>query len=315
MKQILPLSAAKTAIVTLAIGDGYLEAWEKSSMPSWIAYCEKNGIGLFVETDDLDFADVPKKKQWQKLLLGSTLERIHPDTKLICYIDTDVLINEYAPNIFESHKRGTVGLISQFKDLPLDRLHSLRRVAYFRRNYVSDNYPLDSALFMDNEALYRYQDLLPQEDFACSGVILFESGTASEFMAAMFKRYQMPLKSITDGGEEAHVNFELQSNFEINWLEYKFQALWLYEMAWKYPFLYLEQGDSELMAKCIRASLMGNYFLHFSGSWNEGDHWENPHIFESKEWNKILREFFEYLKTPVTGKPVGKILPKYKMKN
>jgi hypothetical protein len=315
MKQILPLSAAKTAIVTLAIGGGYLEAWEKSSKPSWIAYCEKNGIGLFVETDDLDFADVPKKKQWQKLLLGSTLEQIHPDTKLICYIDTDVLINEYAPNIFESHKPGTVGLISQFKDLPLDRLHSLRRVAYFRRNYVSDNYPLDSALFMDNEALYKYQDFQPQEDFACSGVILFETGTVSEFMEAMFKRYQMPLKSITDGGEEAHVNFELQSNFEINWLEYKFQALWLYEMAWKYPFLYLEQGDPELMAKCIRASLMGNYFLHFSGSWNEGDHWENPLIFESSEWNKILREFFEYLKIPVTGKPVGKILPKYKMKN
>lgn len=315
MKEILPLSDAKTAIVTLAIGDGYLEAWEKSSMPSWIAYCKKNGIGLFVETEDLDFADVPKKKQWQKLLLGSTLERMQPDTKLVCYIDTDVLINEYAPNIFDSHKPGTVGLISQFRDLPLDRLHSLRRVAYFRKNYVSDNYPLDSALFMDNEALYRFQDFEPQEDFACSGVILFETGNVSKFMKTIFERYQMPLKSITDGGEEAHVNFELQSNFKINWLEYKFQALWLYEMAWKYPFLYIEQSDDELLAKCIRASLMGNYFLHFSGSWNEGDHWENPFIFESHEWNKILREFFEYLKMPVTGRPVGKILPKYKMKN
>jgi hypothetical protein len=310
MLEIIAPKEKNCAIVTLAVGKEYLKAWEKYSKPSWVNYCKKYGIGLYVETKDLDFDNPPKKKQWQKLLLGTTLNKLNPKIETICYIDTDVLINEFAPNIFDYHIKGTVGLISQFNNLPLERLIALRRVAFLRKNFISDNYPLDSALFMENRDLYAYQQLEPQTDFACSGVILFDSSPVSFFMRDIFKKYKMPINSITDGGEEAHVNYEIQNNFSINWLDYKFQALWVYEIAWKYPFLYLEPGNQKLTAKCIRSSLMGNYFLHFSGSWAEGNHWENKHIFNSKVWNKMLKEYFTYLKTPVTGNPVGKVLPK-----
>jgi len=310
MLEIIPPTEKNCAIVTLAVGKEYLKAWEKYSKPSWLAYCKKNGVGLYVETSDLDFDNPPKKKQWQKLLLGTTLIKLNPKIKTICYIDTDVLINEFAPNIFDYHIEGTVGLISQFNNVPLERLTALRRVAFLRKNFLSNNYPLDSALFMENRELYTYQQLKPQADFACSGVILFDTPQVSSFMREVFEKYKMPINSITDGGEEAHVNYELQNNFTINWLDYKFQALWVYEIAWKYPFLYLEPGNKKLTSKCIRSSLMGNYFLHFSGSWAEGNHWENRHVFKSKVWNKMLKEYFAYLKMPVTGKPVGKVFPK-----
>ena len=129
-------------------------------------------------------------------------------------------------------------------------------------------------------------------------------------LKSIFEKYKPPFISITDGGEEPYVNFELQRNCSINWLNYKFQAQWLYEMAANYPFLYLELNNSKLFAKCIRASLLNNYFLHFSGSWSEGSDWENKKIFRSKKWNGVLSGYYDYLKQPVYGRPVGKIIPK-----
>ena len=309
MIEILPVSKNKTAIVTLVIGKSYKDLWSSFAFKNWESYCLKYGIGLYIEDQDLDGGINPKKKQWQKLLLGDSLLKISPQVETICYLDSDILINPFAPNIFESHIPNTMALVSSIYNLPFDRELVLRRIAYFRRNFVSSNYPLDSALFISNKDMYAYHNFSEQPDYACTGVIMFDSKD-SNVLKSIFEKYKPPFISITDGGEEPYVNFELQRNCSINWLNYKFQAQWLYEMAANYPFLYLELNNSKLFAKCIRASLLNNYFLHFSGSWSEGSDWENKKIFRSKKWNGVLSGYYDYLKQPVYGRPVGKIMPK-----
>ncbi len=311
MIEILPLTDKKTALVTLAIGKDYLNSWEKFALPSWVQYCKKHGIGLFVEDKNLDIDDFPKKKQWQKLLLGAKLLELEPDLNLFCYLDTDILINPFAPDIFSFHSSGKISLVSSINRLPFDRSLILRRVAFFRKNFIDSNYPLDSALFISNSEMYNYHKVPVQPDYACTGVIMCDA-YAALFLKEIFYKYKMPFESITDGGEEPLVNYEIQSNMPVNWLDYKFQAQWIYEIAWNYPFLYME-NNPKASAKCIRTSLMNNYFLHFSGSWSEGHDWENPYIFKSKLWNEALNRFYDYLSTPVYGKPAGKLLPRKKV--
>jgi len=80
-------------------------------------------------------------------------------------------------------------------------------------------------------------------------------------MANIFSRYDRNVDSITGGGEQTHFNYEIQANAKVSWFDYRFQAIWVFEMAWKYPFLYdYGRNNNELIKQCIEASLFNNYF-------------------------------------------------------
>ena len=113
------------------------------------------------------------------------------------------------------------------------------------------------------------------------------------------------------GGEQIFLNHLVQSKGLVDWLEYRFQAMWTYEMANKYPFLYSDYpNDLTLIKQCIEASLFTNYFLHFAGSWHEGKMWEQVKVLDTPETLAMFSAFDEYMKMPVTGKPKGSIKPK-----
>jgi hypothetical protein len=81
-------------------------------------------------------------------------------------------------------------------------------------------------------------------------------------------------------------------------------------MAWKYPFLYQNSGfDNGIIKQCVEASLFTNYFLHFAGSWYESKMWKIDGILQSNEMQNNMINFKEYLKSPVTGTPKGRINP------
>ena len=99
------------------------------------------------------------------------------------------------------------------------------------------------------------------------------------------------------------------NNFEVNWLDYKYQAIWLYEMAAYYPYLYLKdnQNNFDWISKCIQTSLTNNYFLHFAGSWNESHMWLLDKLMN--DYGYDTDEFDAYLNKQITPKPVGSIKP------
>jgi hypothetical protein len=129
-------------------------------------------------------------------------------------------------------------------------------------------------------------------------------------MAEWFYKYPRDIKTLTDGGEEAVLNYELQNYGELNKLSYEFQALWNYEMAWKYPFLYWNRckSDDSLIGQCIISSLLTNHFLHFAGSWFESDMWKISEILNEKMID-YFQSFGDYLYKDLTGIPVGMIKP------
>ncbi|MCG3683487.1 hypothetical protein [Aliarcobacter butzleri] len=303
----------KNYLVTIAIGKKYYNSWEFAALPLWKEYCENNDIGIIVFHQNLVSKDyfAWKKATWQKLIIGTVLKENNIEVENICYVDTDILINPYAPNVFDGYDKNTIGVVSLRKNIPQPLNETLRREAFLRHTYYDNNYPLDSALFTSTEDLYKYHNLEPQDNFFCAGFFIFNLQNHTELMKKMFDKYPSNVESITGGGDQTHVNYEFLTYGHVSWFDYRFQAIWVYEMAWKYPFLYNYGKDNkELIKECIEASLYQNYFLHFAGSWHESDMWEIGGFFETKSEKEELKNYYEYLKQPVTGEPKGVLKPK-----
>jgi hypothetical protein len=303
---------SRNLLTTIAIGGEYYKTWYENAFPNWEKYCKRHDLGLIVFDKDLiSHKDkLWKKANWQKLLIADTLKNSSLSLNNICYLDTDILINYKSPNIFDDYKSETIGLVSMFKNMPFSIDESRRKISFLRHKYYDEKFPLDSAMFMTIDQIYLYNNLPIQDDYACTGLIMFNVDNHSDLMRQWFNKYDKNVLSLTNGGEQSHVNYEIQKWGNITWLDYKYQALWNYEMAIKYPFLYSYGRSKEnLIKECIEASLMTNYFLHFAGSWYESEMWKLGVVFGSKEKSREINDYYEYLDMPVTGKSKGMIKP------
>lgn len=305
-------------IVSVAIGNEAKSNWINYIKNNWIKYCEKHNLGLIMFFENLIDTenDYWKKANWQKLLIGDKLSNSKLHISNICFLDIDILINHLlAPNIFKFHNEKKISVISQRKKLNFDLLDCLKNIAFNRNYFYSKKYPLDSALFMNTAEIFKFHNfkikpnILKKDDYFCTGVFVFNISRFSNFFKQIFFNYTKKTKTLT-GGEEPILNYELQKLNKLNILDYKFQSLWLYEIATKYPFLYDKNIINEkLILRCIENSLMSNYFLHFAGSWGETEMWKIKNI-DKKIFNeKRVIDLSMYLKRKVSSKPKGKILP------
>lgn len=311
MQTLIPANANGNLIATIAIGEKCLSDWKTFALPSWQRYCERHACGLVVFDSDLIAKDAPtwKKPTWQKLLIAETLRRKSGFAGNVCYLDTDILINDFAPSIFEGYDPTKIGLVSLRTALPFPYHDVLRRLAFLRHTHFDSSYPLDSALFMTLEQLYGYHSLPVQADEACMGLILFNVNSHAALMQGWFNKYDASVESVTNGGDQTHVNYEIQSWGHVQWLDYRFQAIWVFEMACKYPFLYNPLlRTPELEAACIDACLYANYFLHFAGSWHESTMWRNLAL-ESDVLRDLRQTYHSYRNMKLTGAPRGLSLP------
>ena len=184
-------------------------------------------------------------------------------------------------------------------------------MAFLRNRYYDESYPLDSSLFISLAGLYGMAGLETQNDEACSGVFIFGCQHHGDLLRKYYESFQPSVMQKDDGGEQIFLNHFVQSKGLVEWLEYRFQAMWTYEMANNYPFLYIDhKEDLALIKQCIEASLFTNYFLHFAGSWHEVKMWEQIKVLDTPESLEMFSAFDAYMKTPVYGKPLGAIKPK-----
>lgn len=311
-KIILESKTSNNYLVTIGIGEKYYNPWEAAALPTWKKYCEKNDIGIIAFFNDL----IPenhfswKKATWQKLMIGTVLEENNIQVENICYLDTDILINPFAPNIFDNYDEKAIAVVSLENNMPMPLDEMKRRLVYLRHTHYSKDYPLDSTVLLPIEEEYRLSGLEPKEDLFCAGLFLFNIKNHSKLMQEWFNKYPKDVQSITGGGDQTHLNYEFLTWGNISWLDYRFQAIWVYEMAWRYPFLYnYGKNNAELIRESIEASLYSNYFLHFAGSWYESDMWKIGGFFESEQKEQELSKYYEYLKVPIVGTPKGTLKP------
>lgn len=305
-------SKSKNYIVTIAIGSKLYLNWKTYCLKSWNLYCKKNKLGLIVIRQNLINKKNKywKKPTWQKMLIGNYLSNEKIIIKNICYLDTDILINPEAPNIFDFHKTDKISIVSDNKKLPYDLTFVRKKLSFFRNKFYSKRYPLNSSLFMSVKEKYKYHGMRPQNDYFCAGVFVFNSKKFSHKMYDWFFNYKKNIKSITGDGDQTHLNYEVFKTKKINYLNYKFQALWPYEMALNYSYLYqFKKQKNYLLKYSIKECLYNNYFLHFAGSWYEGKMWKIKNIIDKKD-QKTNKDLSIYLKKKIISKPVGRVIPK-----
>jgi len=309
MKVIINPKKKLNVLATIVIGKESLNNWKKFALPSWKKYCNKYGIGLVYFTRNLLKKDHPKWKKptWQKLLIGTTIKKSYKFHN-VCYLDSDIIINYIsAPNIFLNYNIKTFGLVSETFNLPYDLNIVKKKLSFYRHYFYDKKYPLDSSLFMNLKDKYIYHNLKPQKNYACMGLVLFNIKNHSKIMENWFYKYDSSIKTITGDGDEPILNYEILNYGKISWLNYKFQALWIYEMAWYYPFLYKFKNNKNIINKyCIESSLLNNYFLHFAGSWFESNMWKIYDIFTEKNFENINYKLNQYFDYRSKGKPHNK---------
>ena len=299
-------------LATLAVGEKHHTYWEKFALPGWLNYCERFDLGLIVFDNLLyDHSSSDSKKiNWQKLLIGDSLSKQANDIENVLYLDTDILISPLSPNVFNEIDQEKISLVSQVFNLPYDLEVVLRRLAFLRHNFWDKKYPLDSALFMSPQQIFKYHSLPSFDNYTCTGFFIFNLKNHGQLLKEIFFKYTKNIQSLTGGGEEPHLNYELQSYGKIKWLDYKYQALWTYEIAYKYPFLFEDKyRNHELVISCIESSLYSNYFLHFAGSWHESNMWKQYLSFSSQSSKELIQYYEKYLQQPITGESKGIIKP------
>ncbi len=313
MKVLMNAGTSGNVLVTIAIGDKYLSEWQQHAMSGWKVYCERHDLGLIVFDQEMleKDSEVWKKATWQKLLIADQLADAGLKIANVCYLDTDILISPLAPNVFDDYDAETIAVVSQVHDLPQPLDLTLRRLAFLRHNRWDRNYPLDSTLFMSPQQIFEFHGLPAFANYFCAGMFVFNIESHRSLMKGWFEKYTREVQSITGGGDEAHVNFEFQNWGKLSWLPYQFQALWIYEAAWHYPFLFnREVLGTELVRECVEASLYKNHFLHFAGSWHECQMWKMGGVFTSIDKQSECDNYSTYLQIPVAGQPMGTIKPR-----
>jgi len=315
VKILIKPGVSKNILTVIALGDDFYLNWHKHAFPGWEKYCKRHKLGLVVFKKDLISVKdkLWKKATWQKLLIAESLKNSSLSVENVCNLDADILINYKAPNIFDEYVPETIGLVSMVENLPFSMKEARRKVSFLRNRYYDQKYPLDSSIFMTLEQTYSNNNLPVQENYACSGLIMFNINNHAELMRNWFNKYDINELVLSTGEQQLSdpiFNYEIQNWGNISWLDYKFQALWNFEMVIKYPFLYKYGRNKEnLIRECIEASLMTNYFLHFAGSWYESDMFEIGEVLGSKEKISEIEDYYQYLATPVTGIRKGVIKP------
>ena len=88
------MSKPNTCVVSIVVGEAYLEAFNHYSRARLEAYCQRHGYDLKILTEPI--RDLPGKKfTWQKLLLPEC--DWWRDYDQVCFMDSDILVAKDAP--------------------------------------------------------------------------------------------------------------------------------------------------------------------------------------------------------------------------
>ena len=310
--KIITKSRTNNYICSIVFGKEFYKDYQKYSLPFVKKYCENHGLGLIIFEKDLisKKSEFWKKATWQKMLVGDYLKKKIKNVKNVCMMDVDILVNPEAPNIFDFHKDDKISVVSLRNNLPFSWDKAVRNISFHRNKYYSKKYPLDSAIHMSVKDLYKIHNFKIQKDEFCAGIYIFNVNKFHKIIKNWFFKYKKDLYSVTGGGEQTHFNYEVQNHGKVNFIDYRFQAIWVFEMAIYYPFLYeLKKKFTKTVTDSIIACLQNNYFLHFAGKWYESDMWKNEELSKRYFKSNNLKQLIKFQKVKLTGKPKGTINP------
>jgi hypothetical protein len=232
----------KVLLVTIAIGEKYLEQYNNLFYESQQNYALKHGYDFKVITDFLDktYMNSYMSLYYQKVLVCN--QEWSNDYDFIIFIDADILININSPPIHNYIDYGKcIGIIDEYSQPSRERRLKIQRKMGWETSAI-DYYKLCGFNIQTNMVFN-------------SGVLVMQPKKHNTFLLNVYKKY-LPKSVIHTRGshyEQTSLGYELQKNNLYKVIDMKFNAVWSLTKLDNIENITLNQYFNE------------NYFIHFAG--------------------------------------------------
>ena len=259
-------------LLTTAVGGDYFANWTRTVKPYWDDYAARYGFGVAVITENLFFSGEPQLNgAWQKMIAPRALRETLGRDVRCALLDTDLLISPGAEDVFGAVAPGSIGVVSQEHGLPFEIMRLRNRIAFLRQRFLDSSFPLSSILNATPRQVFEWAGLQPTDNYFCTGMLVVDTATHAELLADWYRSAPLNDSYHQIGAwEEVWLNHCVQNRDDVTWLDYSWHALWIYEVAAHYPFLYADECAPEIAQWCLGASLLRNNFVHLAGGWESG---------------------------------------------
>jgi hypothetical protein len=254
------MSKNKKALVTLAIGERYVQLYDKYCKPTWEPYAKKHGYDIIVIKDFLDKRPqgVARTPHWQKLLILEAEET--QGYEHLVWIDTDICINfETAPCIVEannnSHKVGVVRYNETYSAEMMDG--GFART--LKQNLNPNIQRAGKMSFSDRYVRAGLPDDV--NDMINTGVMVLQP------------HHQEILRNVYDNAEEnpfsakenIPLSYQLLKNDMANGIDGRFNKIIDLEIMHHHPYLFTTgtKTDTKSLFYIVNSIFINSFFLHF----------------------------------------------------
>jgi hypothetical protein len=259
------------AIFLTLIGNDYRKKFDEIALPHYMQYCQRYDIGLLILNDYID-RDAKNRYPYsvdpgyQRLLIPNEIKNFNKNYSLVADMDADCIPGPNARNIFNFVDNNSQGKIYFTKPTPSEqtRLELGRRISLLRKIFHDESFPLDSLLAGDDD----FEKSILGFDFDGPIATLGTCVGDINLMAECGRIAYNEIANNFSGYLQNYRNKIFRDLAQIKWLPYSFQAIWNYEVALYYPFLYAD-SDMDLAYECVQTTLLRVDMLHFAGNWPE----------------------------------------------
>ena len=230
----------KVLLVTIAIGEKYLQEYETLFKKSQEEYAKKYGYDFKVVTEFLD-KNIQNKStiSFNKTLVAC--QEWSTDYDFIIFIDADIFININSPPIHNYIEYGNcIGVIDEYSQPSKEKRLNIQRINGWE-TCATDYYKLSGFDIQTDMVLN-------------SGVLVLQPKLHGTFLQKIYNDYVIQSISSPRGFhfEQSCVGYELQKAKKYKILDNKFNAIWNLTKS-DDPNINLEDYFTQ------------NYFIHFAG--------------------------------------------------
>ncbi len=233
--------SARTAIVTLAIGDEHRERWHRLCEENWRRYADRHGYDVICIEEPLDVSERASSRSpsWQKLLIAG--QPFAEDYERLVWVDADALFGHDARPIADQVPPHLIGAVDE---VGMER-PDVRRLLHPDPpgEYLAAGLP-------------RGFDQIVQ-----GGVLVLSPQHHRELLEGVYRDYE-------DNGETLYemrpLSYEVIENGLVHWLDPRFNMLWFVFRAHHNPELARYQRHPKARLVAERA-LRESDILHFAG--------------------------------------------------
>ncbi len=247
----------KNAIVTFAIGKQYEDMYNNIFRPSVENYCKKFDIDLIVVTEPFETFEEKQALCCQKLLICSQPWAEKYDA--ICWLESDILISPYAPNVFD-----------QVTD---DKILFVKHSPY-NDDFYENIWRIKNNIEVSDDKVKYYKDLNLYEEghdisnvfYINEGVTVFQPKHHKEYLENMYRNHDFKQYKPSQSGKDGTFSavretwwwYQIMIENKHRFIDYKFNSLWNY-----YRRMHLEPfDDTNSLLLPIKNYIENSFFCH-----------------------------------------------------